>query len=108
MFFYPDPLKYSINIWFSATPLSFKRFCERKILSSGKDQLLGESVPKKIFYSLNIGGKRILMSSSNFVTCRHTETISLDTSIRIPCNWVKDGFCGADGRKCAIMLARQG
>lgn len=29
--------------------------------------------------------------------CRHFESKAL------PCNWVKDGFCGVDARRCIIV-----
>lgn len=35
--------------------------------------------------------------------CRISDEVS------VPCNWVKDGICGADARKCELRAsARQG
>jgi len=34
---------------------------------------------------------------SAFVKCR------LGYRVALPCNWVKDGFCGEDGNLCKIL-----
>jgi hypothetical protein len=34
------------------------------------------------------------------VECRHLDGVTLV----LPCNWVVDGFCGVDGRKCSIRV----
>jgi len=33
------------------------------------------------------------------VECRHGQFL-----LYLPCNWVKDGFCGADGKKCNAKI----
>ena len=33
------------------------------------------------------------------VVCRHFEG-----ELHLPCNWVKDGFCGVDAKKCDITI----
>jgi hypothetical protein len=33
-----------------------------------------------------------------FGVCRHSDNVCL------PCNWVVDGFCGADGRVCKVVV----
>jgi hypothetical protein len=34
------------------------------------------------------------------VECRHLKDVALE----LPCNYVKDGFCGIDGRRCNLVL----
>jgi hypothetical protein len=34
----------------------------------------------------------------HFVRCRCSGKVALE----LPCNWVKDGFCGVDARQCKI------
>ena len=33
-----------------------------------------------------------------FCKCRHSD------NVRLPCNWVVDGFCGADGCLCKVVF----
>jgi hypothetical protein len=38
------------------------------------------------------------------VSCRFKQEITL----YLPCNWVKEGFCGINGKKCNIVILEGG
>jgi len=55
---------------------------------------------KEVKKSRRLKPYRVYRGVSRFkVECRNFSGV-----LEIPCNWVKDGFCGIDAGKCNVVL----